>query len=59
MNSLELNPNWVEQLMGIPTEWTDLGSWGTELSHKQQPWHGSHSTRDLKWEEELLKMAKS
>jgi hypothetical protein len=25
-----LNPNWVEWLMGVPTEWTDLGSWGTE-----------------------------
>jgi len=26
----KLNPNWVEHLMGIPTEWTDLGSWETE-----------------------------
>ena len=26
----KLNANWVEQLMGIPTGWTDLGSWGTE-----------------------------
>ena len=25
-----LNPNWVEWLMGVPTGWTDLGSWGTE-----------------------------
>jgi len=25
-----LNPNWVEQLMGIPVRWTDLGSWATE-----------------------------
>jgi hypothetical protein len=25
-----LNPNWVEQLMGIPVKWTDLGSWATE-----------------------------
>lgn len=25
-----LNPTWVEWLMGVPTEWTDLGSWGTE-----------------------------
>ena len=24
-----LNPNWVEWLMGVPTGWTDLGSWGT------------------------------
>ncbi len=26
----KLNANWVEQLMGIPTAWTDLGFWGTE-----------------------------
>ena len=32
----KLNPNWVEQLMGLSTGWTDLGSWGMELSHKQQ-----------------------
>ena len=25
-----LNPNWVEWLMGVPTGWTELGSWGTE-----------------------------
>ena len=25
-----LNPNWVEWLMGLPTGWTDLGSWATE-----------------------------
>ena len=28
--NLELNPNWVEQLMGLPTELTDLGYWGME-----------------------------
>lgn len=28
--SLELNANWVEQLMGLTTGSTDLGSWGTE-----------------------------
>ncbi len=27
----KLNPNWVEQLMGLPVGWTDLGSWATEL----------------------------
>jgi hypothetical protein len=32
----KLNPNWVEQLMGLPIGWTDLGSWATESSHKQQ-----------------------
>ena len=26
----DLNPGWVEQMMGLPTRWTDLGSWGTE-----------------------------
>jgi len=25
-----LNPDWVEWLMGVPTGWTDLGSWATE-----------------------------
>ena len=34
--SPKLNPNWVEQLMGLSTGWTDLGSWATELSHKPQ-----------------------
>ena len=34
--TMKLNPNWVEQLMGLPIGWTDLGSWGMELSHKQQ-----------------------
>ena len=28
--SMKLNPNWVEQLMGLSTGWTDLGCWGTE-----------------------------
>lgn len=26
-----LNPEWIEWLMGVPTGWTELGSWGTEL----------------------------
>ena len=26
----KLNPNWVEQLMGLPTGWTALDSWETE-----------------------------
>jgi len=32
----QLNPSWVETLMGLPIGWTDLGSWGTESSHKPQ-----------------------
>ena len=31
-----LNPEWVEWLMGVPTGWTDLDSWVTGLSHKPQ-----------------------
>jgi hypothetical protein len=31
-----LNPEWVEWLMGVPTGWTDLGSWGMQSYHKQQ-----------------------
>ena len=34
-SSGHLNPEWVEWLMGVPTGWTDLGSWETELYHKQ------------------------
>jgi len=26
----QLNPTWVEWLMGLPLGWTDLGFWGTE-----------------------------
>lgn len=36
----KLNPNWVEQLMGLPIGWTDLGSWGTAWSLKQPQKHG-------------------
>ena len=35
----KLNPNWVEQLMGLPVGWTDLGSWGMAASHKQSKKH--------------------
>jgi len=34
--SPKLNPNWVEQLMGLSTGWTDLGSWGMESCRKPQ-----------------------
>lgn len=36
-----LNPTWVEWLMGVPIGWTELGSWGTELSPKQQQKRGA------------------
>ena len=32
----QLSPDWVESLMGLPIGTTDLGSWETELYHKQQ-----------------------
>ncbi len=32
----QLSPDWVESLMGLPIGTTDLGSWATELYHKQQ-----------------------
>jgi len=32
----QLSPDWVECLMGIPIGTSDLGSWATESSHKQQ-----------------------
>jgi hypothetical protein len=35
-----LNPDWVEWLMGVPTGWTELGSWGTESCQQQPPKHG-------------------
>jgi hypothetical protein len=41
-----LNPNWVEQLMGMPVGWTDLGSWETESSPQPQPKHSSPSSND-------------
>jgi len=34
--SPKLSANWVEQLMGLSTGWTDLDSWGMELSPKPQ-----------------------
>ena len=43
----KLNPNWVEQLMGLdvgrtqlPTEWTDCDYSATESCRKQQQRHG-------------------
>jgi hypothetical protein len=36
-NRGSLNPNWVEQLMGVPVGWTDLGFWATQSSQPQPP----------------------
>ena len=41
-----LNPDWVEWLMGVPIGWTELGSWETELCHKQPLKHGSRLTKE-------------
>ena len=35
-----LNPEWVEWLMGVPTGWTALGSWGMASCLKQPQKHG-------------------
>jgi len=35
-----LNPDWVEWLMGVPTGWTGLGSWGTESYQQPQQKRG-------------------
>ncbi len=35
----KLNPDWVEQLMGLQVGWTDLGCWATELSPNVQKEH--------------------
>jgi len=42
----KLNPAWVEQLMGVPTGWTDLDSWVTQLSHKPQQEPTPHCQED-------------
>jgi hypothetical protein len=35
-NHEQLNPNWVEQLMGLQVGWTDFDSSAMELCHKPQ-----------------------
>ena len=45
-NRGSLNPNWVEQLMGMPVGWTDLGSWATESSLQPQQKPSSPSSND-------------
>jgi hypothetical protein len=42
----KLNPNWVEQLMGLPVGWTDLGFWATESYQLPQPKPSSPSSRE-------------
>ena len=46
VHSPKLNPDWVEQLMGLPVGWTDLGSWATESSQLQQQKPSSPSSRE-------------
>ncbi len=36
----QLNPNWVEWLMGWPIAWTDLKPLATDKCHCAQQWHG-------------------
>jgi hypothetical protein len=38
----QLNPTWVEWLMGWPLGWTDLKPSGTDKCHKPQHSHGTH-----------------
>ena len=37
-----LNPDWVEQLMGLPVGWTDLDSWAMESCQLPQPEHSKY-----------------
>ena len=52
-SGMKLNPNWVEQLMGLnlgrtqlPTEWTGCDSLATESFHKQQQRHSQRYGND-------------
>ena len=36
-NEVVVNPSWIEEeIMGVPTGWTDIGSWATESSRNVQ-----------------------
>lgn len=39
----QLNPPWVEWLMGWPIGWTDCDASATDKSHKPWPWRGTSS----------------
>ena len=41
--TLNLNPSWVEWLMGWPIEWTDLKPLATDRHRSVQPWHSLFS----------------
>ena len=41
----QLNPTWVEWLMGYPEGWTDLGPWETPSSHKSSQKSGGPSSQ--------------
>ncbi len=38
----KLNPDWVEQLMGLPVGWTDLGFWVMESCRNKQKKHSEN-----------------
>jgi len=42
----QLNPTWVEWLMGWPLGWTDLKPLEMDKSHCVQPQHGEYSQKD-------------
>lgn len=45
-NAHALNPDWVEQLMGLPVRWTDCACSATESSPQPHPLHGKLSADD-------------
>jgi len=42
----QLNPSWVEWLMGWPIGWTDLKPLVTDKFRNVQPWHSTFSQKD-------------
>ena len=44
----QLNPDWVEWLMGWPLGWTDLRPLETDRFPPPHRWHGLPSTNELK-----------
>jgi hypothetical protein len=46
MEGGQLNPSWVEWLMGWPIGWTDLKPLVTGKFRSVQPWHSLFSQKD-------------